>query len=61
MLIGFFLHLRAFRLPVSTREFLTLLEALAKRVVPTMSPPAASRATNGIAPCSSRIASAAFT
>ena len=33
MLIGFFLHLRAFRLPVSTREFLTLLEALAKRVV----------------------------
>src|SRR6185503_9544599 len=32
-LIGFFLHLRAFRLPVSTREFLTLLEALAKRVV----------------------------
>jgi uncharacterized protein with von Willebrand factor type A (vWA) domain len=33
VLIGFFLHLRAFRLPVSTREFLTLLEALAKRVV----------------------------
>ena len=33
MLIGFLLHLRAFRLPVSTREFLTLLEALAKRVV----------------------------
>jgi uncharacterized protein with von Willebrand factor type A (vWA) domain len=33
VLIGFFLHLRAFRLPVSTREFLTLLEALARRVV----------------------------
>jgi hypothetical protein len=33
MLIGFFLHLKAARLPVSTREFLTLLEALAARVV----------------------------
>ncbi len=28
MLIGFFLHLREQRLPVSTREFLTLLEAV---------------------------------
>ena len=25
MLVGFFLHLKSFRLPVSTREFLTLL------------------------------------
>jgi uncharacterized protein len=33
MLIEFFLHLKAARLPVSTREFLTLLEALAARVV----------------------------
>src|SRR5215475_12046697 len=33
MLIGFFLHLKAARLPVSTREFLTLLEALQHRVV----------------------------
>jgi uncharacterized protein with von Willebrand factor type A (vWA) domain len=33
VLIGFFLHLKAARLPVSTREFLTLLEALAARVV----------------------------
>ena len=33
MLTGFFLHLKAFKLPVSTREFLTLLEALDKRVV----------------------------
>jgi uncharacterized protein len=33
MLIDFFLHLRAFRLPVGTREFLTLLEALDARVV----------------------------
>src|ERR1044072_7989950 len=33
MLIGFYLHLKAARLPVSTREFLTLLEALAARVV----------------------------
>ena len=33
MLIGFFLHLRSFKLPISTREFLTLLEALAQRVV----------------------------
>src|SRR4030095_9411985 len=33
MLIGFFLHLKAARLPVSTRDFLTLLEALAARVV----------------------------
>ena len=35
MLTGFFLHLKAHRLPVSTREFLTLLEALEKRVVST--------------------------
>ena len=28
MLIDFFLHLKARKLPVSTREFLTLLEAL---------------------------------
>ncbi len=33
MLIGFFLHLKSARLPVSTREFLTLLEALGARVV----------------------------
>jgi len=33
VLIGFFLHLKAARLPVSTREFLTLLEALRHRVV----------------------------
>src|SRR5215831_9975682 len=33
MLAGFFLHLKSFRLPVSTREFLTLLEALDERVV----------------------------
>lgn len=33
MLIDFFLHLKAARLPVSTREFLTLLEALEARVV----------------------------
>ena len=33
MLTGFFLHLKAFRLPVGTREFLTLLEALEARVV----------------------------
>ncbi|HEX6136995.1 MAG TPA: VWA domain-containing protein [Casimicrobiaceae bacterium] len=33
MLVGFFLHLKSFRLPVSTREFLTLLEALDERVV----------------------------
>lgn len=33
MLVDFFLHLRAFRLPVSTREFLTLVEALDRRVV----------------------------
>ena len=33
MLTGFFLHLKSFRLPVSTGEFLTLLEALDKRVV----------------------------
>src|SRR5690349_7373920 len=33
MLTGFLLHLKAFRLPVSTREFLTLLEALDARVV----------------------------
>jgi uncharacterized protein with von Willebrand factor type A (vWA) domain len=35
VLTGFFLHLKAHRLPVSTREFLTLLEALEKRVVST--------------------------
>jgi len=35
MLVDFFLHLKAYRLPVSTREFLTLLEALDKRVVAT--------------------------
>ena len=35
MLTGFFLHLKSFRLPVSTREFLTLLEALDRRVVST--------------------------
>jgi len=33
MLIDFFLHLKSARLPVSTREFLTLLEALEKNVV----------------------------
>jgi uncharacterized protein with von Willebrand factor type A (vWA) domain len=33
MLVDFFLHLKACRLPVSTREFLTLLEALEARVV----------------------------
>jgi uncharacterized protein len=33
VLTGFFLHLKSFRLPVSTREFLTLLEALQARVV----------------------------
>src|SRR6476620_10806330 len=33
MLVGFFLHLKSFRIPVSTREFLTLLEALEQRVV----------------------------
>jgi uncharacterized protein with von Willebrand factor type A (vWA) domain len=33
VLTGFFLHLKSFRLPVSTREFLTLLEALEQRVV----------------------------
>ena len=33
MLTGFFLHLKSHRLPVSTREFLTLLEALEQRVV----------------------------
>ena len=33
MLIGFFLHLKAAKLPVSTREFLTLLEALEERIV----------------------------
>jgi uncharacterized protein with von Willebrand factor type A (vWA) domain len=35
MLSGFFLHLKSFRLPVSTREFLTLLEALDARVITT--------------------------
>ena len=35
MLSGFFLHLKSFRLPVSTREFLTLLEALEQRVITT--------------------------
>ena len=33
MLTGFFLHLKSHKLPVSTRELLTLLEALDKRVV----------------------------
>ncbi len=33
MLSGFFLHLKSHKLPVSTRELLTLLEALDKRVV----------------------------
>ncbi len=33
MLTKFFLHLKAFKLPVSTREYLTLLEALEQRVV----------------------------
>lgn len=33
MLIDFFLHLKAAKLPVSTREFLTLLEALRENVV----------------------------
>jgi len=33
MLIDFFLHLKSARLPVSTREFLTLLDALQERVV----------------------------
>ena len=33
MLIDFFLHLKSARLPVSTREFLTLLEAVEARVV----------------------------
>jgi len=33
MLVEFFLHLRAHKLPVSTREFLTLLDALDHRVV----------------------------
>jgi hypothetical protein len=33
VLIGFFLHLKAARLPVSTREFLTLLAALEQRIV----------------------------
>ena len=33
MLVDFFLHLKAFKLPVSTREYLTLVEALDKRVV----------------------------
>ena len=32
MLIDFFLHLKGKKLPVSTREFLTLLEALKERV-----------------------------
>jgi uncharacterized protein with von Willebrand factor type A (vWA) domain len=33
MLTGFFLHLKAHKLPVSTRELLTLLEALDARVI----------------------------
>src|SRR5436190_7161699 len=33
MLVEFFLHLKSFKLPVSTREILTLLEALEQRVV----------------------------
>jgi uncharacterized protein len=35
MLVGFFLHLKACKLPVSTREFLTLLEALGEGVIST--------------------------
>jgi len=35
MLVRFFLHLKSFRLPVSTREFLTLLTALQRGVVST--------------------------
>jgi uncharacterized protein with von Willebrand factor type A (vWA) domain len=35
VLVEFFLHLKSFKLPVSTREFLTLLEALEKGVVST--------------------------
>lgn len=33
MLVDFFLHLKAAKLPVSTREFLTLLEALERNIV----------------------------
>ena len=33
MLIDFFLHLKANKLPVSTKEFLTLLEALQQHVI----------------------------
>ncbi len=33
MLTGFFLHLKQFKLPVGTREYLTLLEGLQARVV----------------------------
>ena len=33
MLIDFFLHLKAAKLPVSTKEFLMLLEALQARVI----------------------------
>jgi uncharacterized protein len=33
MLVDFFLHLKAAKLPVSTREFLTLLEAMERSVV----------------------------
>src|SRR5580693_6350013 len=33
MLIDFFLHLKAAKLPVSTREFLTLLDALEHNVI----------------------------
>src|SRR5439155_13306770 len=33
MLVEFFLHLKSFKLPVSTREFLTLLETIEQRVV----------------------------
>jgi uncharacterized protein with von Willebrand factor type A (vWA) domain len=33
MLIDFFLHLKASRLPVSIKEFLTLLEALQQHVI----------------------------
>ncbi len=33
MLVDFFLHLKAAKLPVSTREFLTLLEAMEQSVV----------------------------
>ena len=33
MLVDFFLHLKSQKLPVSTKEFLSLLEALQKGVI----------------------------